>query len=99
MLERFSSWVDEIKPIDQPQRFGNKAFKKWKNKLDEVSTDMKQFCLWLFFLLFFLQNSTMRVCVRVCVHACVHCLCECVRVCINMSSAVYWKTNKGVKRM
>ena len=28
-------WVDEIPPIEQPMRFGNKAFKTW---LDRVTT-------------------------------------------------------------
>jgi len=29
------TWIDEIPPIDQPQRFGNKAFRTWCGKLEE----------------------------------------------------------------
>lgn len=36
MLETLSKWVDEIPPIQQPQRFGNQAFRTWFNKLKEV---------------------------------------------------------------
>lgn len=37
MLVKLSQWVDEIPPIQQPQRFGNKAFKNWLDKVREVS--------------------------------------------------------------
>ena len=32
-LTRISSWVDEIPPIQQPMRFGNKAFRDWHARL------------------------------------------------------------------
>jgi len=35
LLEKFSGWVDEIPPIDQPQRFGNKAFREWSKRLKD----------------------------------------------------------------
>jgi hypothetical protein len=35
LLVLLSNWVDEVKPIEQPMRFGNKAFKMW---LDRVFT-------------------------------------------------------------
>jgi len=35
ILEKLSSWIDDIPPIDQPQRFGNKAFKTWFAMLEE----------------------------------------------------------------
>lgn len=35
MLDIMNSWIDEIPPIDQPQRFGNKAFRTWCSKLEE----------------------------------------------------------------
>ncbi|KAL5483732.1 hypothetical protein EMCRGX_G020141 [Ephydatia muelleri] len=35
MLEKLSLWVDEIPPIQQPQRFGNQAFRKWRDRLSE----------------------------------------------------------------
>lgn len=33
VCETLSNWIDEIPPIDQPQRFGNKAFKDFYQKL------------------------------------------------------------------
>jgi serine/threonine-protein phosphatase 2A activator len=36
ILNVLSNWIDDIPPIQQPQRFGNKAFKTWFNKLKEV---------------------------------------------------------------
>ena len=36
LLETLSTWVDNIKPVEQQQRFGNRAFKEWHNKLIEV---------------------------------------------------------------
>lgn len=33
MVDIMNSWVDEFPPIDQPQRFGNKAFKQFHEKL------------------------------------------------------------------
>ena len=37
ILEHLSLWIDEIKPIDQQQRFGNKAFRDWYEKLTSSS--------------------------------------------------------------
>lgn len=33
MLDEFMVWVDEIPPIEQPMRFGNKAFRTWYTKV------------------------------------------------------------------
>lgn len=35
MLDKFSKWVDDIPPIEQPQRFGNKAFRTFFKQLEE----------------------------------------------------------------
>ncbi|BES88587.1 phosphatase [Nesidiocoris tenuis] len=35
ILDRFSVWIDEIPPIQQPQRFGNKAFRNWVERLTQ----------------------------------------------------------------
>ncbi|KAH9489122.1 hypothetical protein Btru_057132 [Bulinus truncatus] len=35
ILDTFDKWIDETPPIDQPQRFGNKAFRTWFKKLSE----------------------------------------------------------------
>lgn len=43
LLDTLNSWIDDIPPIDQPQRFGNKAFRSWHAQLVEV-------CLNIFFL-------------------------------------------------
>lgn len=45
LLEKLSKWVDEIPPIQQPQRFGNKAFKTWLTKVKENSKDLLKECL------------------------------------------------------
>lgn len=38
MLDKMSNWIDEIPPIDQPQRFGNKAFRDYFKRVKEVLT-------------------------------------------------------------
>lgn len=38
MLDKMSNWIDEIPPIDQPQRFGNKAFRDYFKRVKEVIT-------------------------------------------------------------
>ena len=40
VIKKLSDLVDEVPPIQQPQRFGNKAFKTWLTKVREVSRDM-----------------------------------------------------------
>ena len=35
MLETMNAWMDEIPPISQPMRFGNKAFRTWYERLGE----------------------------------------------------------------
>lgn len=42
MLETMDVWIDEIPPTDQPQRFGNKAFRTWCNKLEENAASLIQ---------------------------------------------------------
>lgn len=37
MLKILNKWIDEIPPIQQPQRFGNQAFRTWYDKLKTVS--------------------------------------------------------------
>ena len=39
MLETMDTWIGKIPPINQPQRFGNKAFRTWCGKLEEVRQD------------------------------------------------------------
>lgn len=45
LLEILDKWIDDIPPIEQPQRFGNKAFRTWSAKLKAVS--------YVYFLLFY----------------------------------------------
>lgn len=40
LLETLSRYIDEIPPVDQPQRFGNKAFRTWHNRLKEESVNL-----------------------------------------------------------
>lgn len=43
LLRKLEQWVDEIPPIEQPQRFGNKAFRIWHGRLTEtVETLLKE---------------------------------------------------------
>jgi len=35
MLERVDSWINEIPPLESPQRFGNLAFRTWGKKLED----------------------------------------------------------------
>ncbi|XP_071802330.1 serine/threonine-protein phosphatase 2A activator-like [Asterias amurensis] len=37
LLETLNHWIDEIPPTDQPQRFGNKAFRDWHKRLSDNS--------------------------------------------------------------
>lgn len=36
LLNTLDRWIDETPPVDQPSRFGNKAYRTWYAKLDEV---------------------------------------------------------------
>jgi serine/threonine-protein phosphatase 2A activator len=38
MLNKFNQWIDDIPPTEQPQRFGNKSFRIWHEKLYNVSS-------------------------------------------------------------
>lgn len=40
ILDRLNSWIDEIPPVEQPQRFGNKAFKTFYEKLTGESAQL-----------------------------------------------------------
>ena len=40
VLGMLDTWIDEIPPVEQPQRFGNKAFKDWLSKLNESAEDI-----------------------------------------------------------
>mmetsp|Transcript_4514 Transcript_4514/g.6227 ORF Transcript_4514/g.6227 Transcript_4514/m.6227 type:complete len:469 (+) Transcript_4514:248-1654(+) len=40
LLETLSDWVDEIPPLNQPMRFGNKAFRTWHERLVENAAEM-----------------------------------------------------------
>ncbi|XP_072176625.1 serine/threonine-protein phosphatase 2A activator-like [Diadema setosum] len=35
LLDDLKKWVDEIPPVDQPQRFGNMAYRTWHQKLQD----------------------------------------------------------------
>ena len=37
LMERAKGWIDEIPPIQQAMRFGNKAFRTWHARMMEVS--------------------------------------------------------------
>ncbi|XP_053380412.1 serine/threonine-protein phosphatase 2A activator-like isoform X1 [Mercenaria mercenaria] len=35
LLDTLESWISEFPPVDQPQRFGNKSFRDWFDKLQQ----------------------------------------------------------------
>ena len=37
VLDTMLLWIDEIPPLPTPQRFGNKAFRTWMTRLEEVN--------------------------------------------------------------
>jgi len=37
LLDIMKKWISEIPPISQPQRFGNKAYRTWFQRVHEVS--------------------------------------------------------------
>lgn len=45
MLNKLSVWIDEIPAIQQPQRFGNKAFKTWYTQVQQNSLELTKACL------------------------------------------------------
>ena len=45
-LDKALVWIDEIPPIAQPMRFGNKAFRTWYEKVKEsLETELFDFIL------------------------------------------------------
>uniref|UniRef100_A0A672LQY8 Serine/threonine-protein phosphatase 2A activator n=1 Tax=Sinocyclocheilus grahami TaxID=75366 RepID=A0A672LQY8_SINGR len=42
MLGTLDRWIDETPPVDQPSRFGNKAYRTWYAKLDQVSASVQE---------------------------------------------------------
>jgi len=40
MLAKLSTFVDEVPPIEQPQRFGNKAFRSWYERLQSSADEL-----------------------------------------------------------
>ena len=37
VMKELNTWIDEIPPLVQPSRFGNKAFRIWFDRLCKVS--------------------------------------------------------------
>jgi len=40
MLDTLSGWVDEIPPLQQPMRFGNKSFRLWHDRLVQGANEL-----------------------------------------------------------
>ena len=38
-FDKLDQWLDEVPPIEQPMRFGNKAFKVWVDKIREHAVE------------------------------------------------------------
>ena len=50
VLDTMASWIEEYPPVDQPQRYGNKVFRSYYARLQEVIF-YNISCLFTFFLL------------------------------------------------
>lgn len=53
IFDKLNEMVDEIPPTDQPQRFGNKSFRTWSRRMNNVCTN--------FMIFEFLLNFLMRL--------------------------------------
>ena len=42
VLDTLDKFIDETPPTEQPQRFGNKAYRDWFSRMSEVS-DLRNF--------------------------------------------------------
>ncbi|MBN3319779.1 PTPA phosphatase, partial [Atractosteus spatula] len=40
VLETLDRWIDETPPVDQPSRFGNKAYRSWYAKLEQEAESL-----------------------------------------------------------
>ncbi|CAI5797332.1 serine/threonine-protein phosphatase 2A activator [Podarcis lilfordi] len=40
LLDTLDRWIDETPPVEQPSRFGNKAFRTWYTKLDQGAENL-----------------------------------------------------------
>ncbi|EGW11906.1 Serine/threonine-protein phosphatase 2A regulatory subunit B', partial [Cricetulus griseus] len=40
LLNTLDRWIDETPPVDQPSRFGNKAYRTWYAKLDQEAENL-----------------------------------------------------------
>ncbi|EIE92140.1 hypothetical protein RO3G_16851 [Rhizopus delemar RA 99-880] len=40
MLDNLDSWLNDFPPLENPQRFGNKAFRQWMEQLKQHSTQL-----------------------------------------------------------
>lgn len=36
VLDQLSAWIDQVPPSEQPQRYGNKSFRIWMERLETV---------------------------------------------------------------
>ena len=63
LLETLSNWIDNIKPVEQQQRFGNRAFKEWHCKLTDVrfhqTTNCQRYGISLTFICLFKESETL----------------------------------------
>ncbi|KAK7861802.1 hypothetical protein R5R35_000570 [Gryllus longicercus] len=45
LLDKLDQWIDETPPVEQPQRFGNQAFRQWYSKLKQRCDSLLQIAL------------------------------------------------------
>jgi serine/threonine-protein phosphatase 2A activator len=40
LLDTLKAWIDDIPPLESPQRFGNRAFRDWMQRLEQHSDEL-----------------------------------------------------------
>jgi hypothetical protein len=56
MLDKLDSWLNDFPPLENPQRFGNKAFRQWMEHLRQVVITNN----FIYILTFDEKNSTLH---------------------------------------
>lgn len=44
LLDKLGKMIDDTPPVEQPQRFGNQAFRHWMEKLKDVCSSHNSDC-------------------------------------------------------
>lgn len=61
MLNEFDEWITQIPPTEQPQRFGNKSFRIWHERLQQVNIIYFYMKIFKIFWLIIFQNGITKL--------------------------------------